>query len=421
MLLTETFRPMSRKSNKHLVVGLDIGTSKVMAIVGEYLPGEAVEVIGFGSHISRGMKKGVVVEIESNVNSIRRAVEEAEQMAGCDIRSVCATISGSHLETHNSHGAAAIRDREVAPDDLEQVLESASAVAIPADRKVLYKDPQEYRIDGQDGIRHPIGMSGVRLEAGVHLVTGAASAVQNLTKCIQRCGLAVDELVPGAVAAAKAVLTEDERELGVCVVDIGAGTTDIAIYAQGAIRYTKSLPLGGDQVTSDISQYVQTPTANAEEIKVKYGCALAQLARGEETIQVPSVGDRPPRRLQRQALAQSIQARYEEIFEIVQDELRRSGYENLLAAGVVLAGGASRIEGALYLAEEVFHKMVRLGVPQHVTGATEMIATPANAAGVGLLLQGSRMGLNGRAIGGAVGESMAGFMGKARGWLTRNF
>ncbi|HET7562651.1 MAG TPA: cell division protein FtsA [Rhodanobacteraceae bacterium] len=412
---------MSRKSNKHLVVGLDIGTSKVMAIVGEYLPGEPVEVIGFGSHISRGMKKGVVVEIESNVNSIRRAVEEAEQMAGCDIRSVCATISGSHLETHNSHGAAPIRDREVAPDDLEQVLESASAVAIPADRKVLYKEPQEYRIDGQDGIRHPIGMSGVRLEAGVHLVTGAASAVQNLTKCIQRCGLAVDELVPGAVATAKAVLTEDERELGVCVVDIGAGTTDIAIYAQGAIRYTKSLPLGGDQVTSDISQYVQTPTANAEEIKVKYGCALAQLARGEETIQVPSVGDRPPRRLQRQALAQSIQARYEEIFEIVQDELRRSGYENLLAAGVVLAGGASRIEGALYLAEEVFHKMVRLGVPQHVIGATEMIATPANAAGVGLLLQGSRGGVGGRALGGAVGESVAGFMGKARGWLTRNF
>ncbi|MGH8155166.1 MAG: cell division protein FtsA [Rhodanobacteraceae bacterium] len=412
---------MNHKSDKNLVVGLDIGTSKVMAIVGEYTPGEPVEVIGFGSHASRGMKKGVVVEIESNVNSIQHAIEEAEQMAGCDIRSVCASVSGSHLETHNSRGTAAIRDREVATGDLEQVLESASAVAIPADRKVLYKEPQEYRIDGQDGIRHPIGMSGVRLEAGVHLVTGAASAVQNITKCIQRCGLAVDELVPSAVASSKAVLTDDERELGVCVVDLGAGTTDIAIYTHGSIRYTKSLPVGGDQVTNDISQYVQTPTANAEEIKVKYGCALAQLARGEETIQVPSVGDRPPRRLQRQALAQSIQARYEEIFEMVQDEMRRSGYENLLAGGVVLTGGAARIEGALYLAEEVFHKMVRLGVPQHVSGAIDMIATPPNAAGVGLLLQGSRVQGDSRAIGGAVGEGVFGAIGKLKSWLNRNF
>jgi cell division protein FtsA len=265
-------------------------------------------------------------------------------------------------------------------------------------------------------------MSGVRLEAGVHLVTGAASAVQNITKCIQRCGLAVDDLVPSAVASSKSVLTDDERELGVCVVDLGAGTTDIAIFTHGSIRYTKSLPVGGDQVTSDISQYVQTPTTNAEEIKVKYGCALAQLARGEETIQVPSVGERPPRRLQRQALAQSIQARYEEIFEMVQDEMRRSGYENLLAAGVVLTGGAARIEGALYLAEEVFHKMVRLGVPQHVTGVTEVIATPANAAGVGLLLHGSHShGGGSRVIGGAMGDSVAGFVGKAKGWLHRNF
>ncbi|HEX7326146.1 MAG TPA: cell division protein FtsA [Rhodanobacteraceae bacterium] len=413
---------MNRKSEKNLVVGLDIGTSKVMAVVGEYLPGEPIEVIGVGSHASRGMKKGVVVEIESNVNSIRHAVEEAEQMAGCDIRSVCASVSGSHLETHNSRGTAAIRDHEVTSGDLEQVLESASAVAIPADRKVLYKEPQEYRIDGQDGIRHPIGMSGVRLEAGVHLVTGAASAVQNITKCIQRCGLAVDDLVPSAVASSKAVLTDDERELGVCVVDVGAGTTDIAIYAHGAIRFTRSLPVGGDQVTNDISQYVQTPTGNAEEIKVKYGCALAQLARGEETIQVPSVGERPPRRLQRQALAQSIQARYEEIFEMVQDEMRRSGYENLLAAGVVLTGGAARIEGAQLLAEEVFHKIVRLGAPQYITGATELVATPANAAGVGLLLHGSRVqGTTGHVLGGAVGDGVLGAFEKVKGWLHKNF
>ncbi|MBS0432793.1 MAG: cell division protein FtsA [Proteobacteria bacterium] len=411
---------MNRKSEKHLVVGLDIGTSKVVAIVGEYLPGEPVEVIGLGSHVSRGMKKGAVVDIESTVHSIQRAVEEAELMAGCDIRSVYASISGSHLETRNSHGTAAIRDREVTPGDLDQVLEAASAVAIPADRKVLYKEPQEYRIDGQDGIRHPVGMSGVRLEAGVHLVTGAASAVQNSTKCIQRCGLSVDELVPAAVASAKAVLTEDERELGVCVVEMGAGTTDIAIYTQGSIRYTKSLPVGGDQVTSDIAYGVHTPTAHAEEIKIKYGCALAQLAHAEETIQVPSVGDRPPRRLARQALAQSIQARYEEIFEMVQDELRRSGYESLVAAGMVLTGGAARMEGAMDLAEEIFHKMVRLGMPQHVTGLSEVVSSPVYASGVGLLLHGARVGGSRSALG-PVGGSVGDVIGKVRGWLNRNF
>jgi cell division protein FtsA len=411
---------MNRKSDKHLVVGLDIGTSKVVAVVGEYLPGEPVEVIGLGSHISRGMKKGAVVDIESTVHSIQRAVEEAELMAGCDIRSVYASISGSHLETRNSHGTAAIRDREVTPGDLEQVLEAASAVAIPADRKVLYKEPQEYRIDGQDGIRHPVGMSGVRLEAGVHLVTGAASAVQNSTKCIQRCGLSVDELVPAALASSKAVLTDDERELGVCEVELGAGTTDIAIYTQGSIRYTKSLPVGGDQVTSDIAYGVHTPTAHAEEIKTKYGCALAQLAHAEETIQVPSVGDRPPRRLARQALGQSIQARYEEIFEMVQDELRRSGYESLVAAGVVLTGGASRMEGAMDLAEEIFHKMVRLGMPQHVTGLSDVVSTPAYATGVGLLLHGARASSTRHALG-PVGGSVGDVIGKMRGWLTRNF
>lgn len=420
MLLTETLRPMNRKSDKHLVVGLDIGTSKVVAIVGEYLPGEPVEVIGLGSHISRGMKKGAVVDIESTVHSIQRAVEEAELMAGCDIRSVYASISGSHLETRNSHGTAAIRDREVTLNDLDQVLEAASAVAIPADRKVLYKESQEYRIDGQDGIRHPVGMSGVRLEAGVHLVTGAASAVQNSTKCIQRCGLSVDELVPAALASAKAVLTDDERELGVCVVEMGAGTTDIAIYTQGAVRYTKSLPVGGDQVTSDIAYGVHTPTAHAEEIKIKYGCALAQLAHAEETIQVPSVGDRPPRRLARQALAQSIQARYEEIFEMVQDELRRSGYESLVAAGMVLTGGAARMEGALDLAEEIFHKMVRLGMPQHVTGLSDVVSSPVYATGVGLLLHGARAAGARHAMG-PVGGSVGDVIGKMRGWLNKNF
>ncbi|KZC43377.1 cell division protein FtsA, partial [Rhodanobacter sp. FW510-R12] len=325
----------------------------------------------------------------------------------------------SHLETRNSHGNAAIRDREVTASDLEQVLEAASAVAIPADRKVLYKESQEYRIDGQDGIRAPIGMSGVRLEANVHLVTGAAAAVQNVTKCIQRCGLTVDELVPSAVASAKAVLTDDERELGVCLVDIGAGTTDIAIYTQGSIRYTASLPVGGDQVTSDIAYGVHTPTAHAEEIKIKYACAVTGLAHAEETIQVPSVGDRPPRRLARQSLAQSVQARYEEIFEMVQDQLRRSGYESLVAAGVVLTGGASKMEGALELAEEIFHKMVRIGVPQQIEGLGEVVSSPLHATGVGLLLHGARAG--GTRAGGPIGGSVGGVVGKLRGWLTRNF
>ena len=410
---------MKTRNEKQLVVGLDIGTSKVVAIVGEYEPGEPITVIGIGTHVSRGMKRGSVVDIESTVHSIQRAVEEAELMAGCDIRSVYASISGSHLETRNSHGNAAIRDREVTAADLEQVLEAASAVAIPADRKVLYKESQEYRIDGQDGIRHPIGMSGVRLEANVHLVTGAAAAVQNVTKCIQRCGLSVDELVPSALASAKAVLTDDERELGVCLVDIGAGTTDIAIFTQGSIRHTASLPIGGDQVTSDIAYGVHTPTAHAEEIKIKYACAQTGLAHAEETIQVPSVGDRPPRRLARQSLAQSVQARYEELFEMVQDQLRRSGYESLVAAGVVLTGGAARMEGALELAEEIFHKMVRIGVPQQVEGLGDVVSSPLHSTGVGLLLHGSRSG--GARAGGAGSGSVGGLVDKLRGWVTRNF
>ncbi|HXE77968.1 MAG TPA: cell division protein FtsA [Rhodanobacter sp.] len=410
---------MRTHNDKQLVVGLDIGTSKVVAIVGEYEPEQPITVIGIGTHVSRGMKRGSVVDIESTVHSIQHAVEEAELMAGCDIRSVFASISGSHLETRNSHGSAAIRDHEVTAGDLEQVLEAASAVAIPADRKVLFKESQEYRIDGQDGIRRPVGMSGVRLEASVHLVTGAAAAVQNITKCIQRCGLTVDGLVPSGLASAMSVLTDDERELGVCLVDIGAGTTDVAIYTQGAIRFTASLPVGGDQVTNDIAYGVHTPTAHAEEIKIKYACAQTGLTHAEETIQVPSVGDRPPRRLARQSLAQSVQARYEEIFEMVQDQLRRSGYESLVAAGVVLTGGASRMEGALELAEEIFHKMVRIGMPQQVEGLGDVVTSPLHATGVGLLLHGARVGSQ-RSGRSSVGGSDA-LVGRLRGWVARNF
>jgi len=411
---------MNRKNEKSLIVGLDIGTSKTVAIVGEYLPGDPVEIIGVGSHASRGLKRGVVVDIESTVSSIQRAIEEAELMAGCEIRSVYASISGSHIKDENSHGTAPIREREVTAADLDAVLNAASALAIPGDRWVLYKEPQEYLIDGQEGIRNPVGMSGVRLEASVHLVTGAASAAQNIMKCIQRCGLAVDELVPSAIASARAVLTQDERDLGVCLVDIGAGTTDIAIYTQGAIRHTAALPIGGDQVTNDIAQFVRTPTANAEEIKIRYACALAQLATAEETIQVPSVGDRPPRRLARQTLAEAVQPRYEEIFEMVQAELRRSGLEELTRAGIVLSGGGAKMEGVVELAEELFHMPVRLGVPQHVSGLSDVVSNQIHASGVGLLLYGARREAVRRPNGTGVAR-VGGAWSKIMNWFKGNF
>lgn len=383
---------MNRKGDKSLIVGLDIGTAKVIALVGEYTPGGNIEVIGLGSHDSRGMKRGVVVDIESTVRSIQSALEEAEQMAGCEIRSVYASISGSHTQCRNSPGMSPIRDGEVTYADLDRVLEAAKAVAIPSDQKILHAIAQEYIVDNsQEGIRHPVGMSGVRLEVRAHLVIGAQSAAQNITKCINRCHLQVDDLVLSALASSTAVLTNDEKELGVVLVDIGAGTTDIAVFVQGSIRHTASLPIAGDQVTNDIAHLLRTPTPEAEQIKVRYACALAQLATAEETIQVPSVGDRPPRRLARQALAEAVQERYEEIFEMVQAELRRSGYEELVRAGLVLTGGASRMEGVADLAEEMLHMPVRIGIPQQVSGLGEVINNPVYATGIGLLLWGSQI------------------------------
>jgi cell division protein FtsA len=377
---------MPRKTEQRILVGLDIGTSKVVAIVGELQDEGSVEVIGFGMHPSRGLKKGVVVNIESTVNSIQRAVEEAELMAGCEIHAVYTGIAGSHVRSLNSHGIVAIRDREVARSDVDRVIDAARAVAIPADQKILHVLPQEYIIDGQEGIREPIGMSGVRLEARVHMVTGAASAAQNIVKCVQRCGLEVEEIVLEQLASSYAVLAEDEKELGVCLVDIGGGTTDIAVFNAGAIRHTAVIPIAGDQVTNDIAMSLRTPTQFAEEIKVKYACALSQLAAMDETIEVPSVGDRPPRRLARQTLAEVVEPRYEELFGLIRDELRRSGFEDMVAAGVVLTGGSAKMEGAVELAEEVFHMPVRLGVPQHVRGLGDVVRNPIHATGVGLLL-----------------------------------
>jgi cell division protein FtsA len=367
-------------------VGLDIGTSKVVAIVGEVKADGALEIIGIGTHPSRGLKKGVVVNIESTVQSIQRAVEEAELMAGCEIHSVYAGIAGSHVRSLNSHGIVAIKDKEVVQGDVERVIDAAKAVAIPADQKILHVLPQEYVIDAQEGIRDPIGMSGVRLEAKVHIVTGADSAAQNIVKCVQRCGLAVDDIVLEQLASSYAVLTEDEKDLGVCVVDIGGGTTDIAVFGGGAIRHTAVIPIAGDQVTNDIAVSMRTPTQYAEDIKIRYACALSQLANPDETIEVPSVGDRPPRRLARQTLAEIVEPRYEELFALVREELRRAGLEESVATGVVLTGGSAKMEGAVELAEEVFHMPVRLGVPQYVTGLAEVVSNPIHATGVGLLL-----------------------------------
>lgn len=411
---------MNRRQDRRLVVGLDIGTSKVVALVGEIAPGEPLEIVGIGTQASRGLKRGVVVDIDATVQSIQRAVEEAEDMAGCEIRSVYAGISGSHLRCHNSDGTVAIRNQEVSASDVERVLEAARALPIPADQRVLYVEPQEFVIDGQDGIRHPVGMSGVRLEAKVHLVTGASSAALNIAKCVARCGLSVDGLVPKPVASSLAALTQDERELGVCLVDIGAGTTDIAVFFHGALRHTASLPIAGDQVTNDIAVALRTPTPHAEDIKIRYACALAQLATAEETVQVASVGDRPPRRMARQSLAQVVQPRYEELLGMVQAELRRAGYESLVAAGVVLTGGAAKMEGLVELAEEILHMPVRLSQPQFVKGAGEAVADPAHATGVGLLLYGAR-GLGSRGIQPPVIAGVGRFLGRLRDWWRSTF
>ena len=382
---------MTKTPEKNLIVGLDIGTSKVVAIVGELNDSGSIDIIGIGSHPSKGLKKGVVVNIESTVLSIQRAIEEAELMAGCQIHSAYTGIAGSHIRSMNSHGIVAIRENEVTAADIDRVIDAAKAVAIPADQKIIHILPQEFIIDNQEGIREPIGMSGVRLEAKVHMVTGSVSAAQNITKCVRRCGLEIDDIILEQLASSFAILTEDEKDLGVCVVDIGGGTTDIAVFTEGAIRHTAVIPIAGDQVTNDIAVALRTPTQYAEDIKVKYACALRQLTNLEDTIEVPGVGDRNPRRLSRQTLAEVVEPRYEELFNLIQNELKRSGFEDLIAAGIVLTGGSSKMEGLIELAEEVFHMPVRLGVPQNVTGLADIVKNPIYSTGVGLLHYGKQL------------------------------
>ena len=383
---------MAKKSNSNLVVGLDIGTSKVLVIVMEVGEGGTMEVIGVGHHRAKGLRKGVVANIESTVQSIQRAVEEAELMAGCQIYSVFAGIAGAHISSINSHGVVAIKDNEVTENDIERVIDAARAMAIPNDQRILHVLPQDYVIDGQDGIREPVGMCGVRMEARVHMITGAVSAAQNIVKCIRRCGLEVDDIILEQIASSEAVLTEDEKELGVCMIDIGGGTTDIAIFNEGSIRHTAVIPIAGDQVTNDIAVAFHTPTQAAEDIKKRFGCTLVQLVDENQTIETPSMGGRPPRSLSRRNLAEIIEPRVEELMLLIQAEIRKSGFEEMIGSGIVLTGGSSRIEGMMDLAEEIFHLPVRQGLPNYEGSLSEVIQNPIYSTGIGLAQFGYRHG-----------------------------
>lgn len=417
-----------RTETKDLIVGLDVGTSKVVVAVAEVLPDGRFQVIGLGQSTSEGLRKGVVVNIEATVQSIRKAVEEAELMANTKIAEVYTGIAGSHIKSFNSSGMVPIRDREVTATDVARVIETAKAVNIPTDQQVLHVLTQEFIVDGQEDIREPIGMSGVRLEVKVHIVTGAVSAAQNIIKCVRRCGLEVQDLILQPLASSLSVLTADEKELGVALIDIGGGTTDIAIFTEGAIRHTAVIPIAGDQVTNDIAMALRTPTQYAEEIKIRYACALAKLAGAGETIKVPSVGDRPPRELSRQALAEVVEPRYDELFTLIQAELRRSGYEDLIPAGIVLTGGTSKMEGATELAEEIFHMPVRLGVPHGVKGLDDVVRNPIYSTGVGLLMYGLQKQSDGVSFSGigsrdsySSEEPQAPLLDRLKKWVQGNF
>lgn len=412
---------MAVNQDERIVVGLDIGTTKIVAIVAKIVEEDRIEIIGLGHKPSQGLKKGVVINIESTVDAIQDAVDEAELMAGIQIQSVFAGIAGSHIKSMNSHGIVAIRDGEVTAEDVERVIDAAKAVAIPADQKILHVLPQEFIIDNQEGIREPIGMSGVRLEAKVHLVTGSVSSAQNIAKCVQRCGLEVNDVILEQLASSFSVLTEDEKDLGVCLVDIGGGTTDIAVFLDGAIRHTAVIPIAGDQVTNDIAVAVRTPTPHAEEIKVRYACALQQMADPGDVIEVPGVGERASRELASQTLAEVVEARYEELLGLVLAELQRSGFDDVCASGIVLTGGSSKMVGVIELAEEVFHMPVRLGEPRDVFGLVDVVRNPIHATGVGLLMYGQKSGGKMIQSEGRGGLSAEGVFDRMKAWFKRNF
>jgi cell division protein FtsA len=408
------------KDVKNLIVGLDIGTSKVVAVVAEIMPDGHHEVIGLGQHESKGLKKGVVVNIEATVESIQRALEEAELMADCKIRNVYTGIAGSHIRSFNSSGMVAIKDKEVTAADVARVIETAKAVNIPTDQQLLHTVPQEFIVDSQEDVREPIGMSGIRLEAKVHIVTGAQSAAENIIKCVRRCGLEVDQLMLNPLASSLAVLTQDEQELGVALVDIGAGTTDVAIFTGGAIRHTAVIPIAGDLITSDIAMALRTPTKDAEDIKVESGYAKQLLADPDTQVEVPGLGDRAPRMLSKQALAGVIEPRIEEIFSLVQQVIRESGYEEVLSSGIVLTGGSAVMPGMLELGEDIFLKPVRRGIPRYSNSLYDMVAQ-ARAATVMGLLEEARLGrMRGYKVSQKAGSVHNAF-GRVKDWFVGNF
>ena len=407
------------KESKNLVVALDIGTSKVACLVTEVGPDGALDILGMGSHESKGLKKGVVVNIEATVAAIQRALEEAELMADCKISSAFVGIAGSHIRSFNSTGMVAVKDREVGVLDVDRALETARAVNIPTDQQILHVLRQEFIIDGQEDVREPIGMSGVRLEVKVHIVTGAVSAAQNIIKCVRRCGIEVKDLILQPLASSRAVLSEDEKDLGVCLLDIGGGTTDIAVFTHGAIRHTAVVPIAGDQITNDIAMALRTPTADAETLKIRHGVALRQLADPNQMLEVPGIGERGARSLSRQTLAEVIEPRVEELYSLVQQVLRESGFEELLSSGVVLTGGSAVMRGMVELGEEIFHMPVRIGVPRYAGDLADVVRAPRYATAVGLLLEGTAQLNHGKLS--RQSGSVGAVLGRMREWFQRNF
>lgn len=411
---------MLKKADNNLIVGLDIGTSKVVAIVADVLPDGHLDIIGIGSHPSRGMKKGIVVNIDATVQSVQRAIEEAELMSGCQIHSVYTGIAGSHIHSFNSHGFVAVKSGEVTKEDVARVIEAAKAVAIPSDQKIIHVLPQEYTVDHQEGIFDPVGMAGMRLEGQVHIVTAAVSAAQNIVNCIRRCGLEVEDMILEQLASSYAVLTEDEKQLGVCMIDIGGGTTDIAVYTDGAIRHTAVIPVAGDQVTNDLAVAFRTPHQSAEAIKIKHGHAYRKFADQSPVIKLPCVGQNKEQIISQLELAEVIEPRYEELFALVLGELQKSGWDGLLGAGVVLTGGSAKMPGVLELAEYIFQSHVRLGLPRHVFGMQSEISNPIFATGIGLLLYGQQMqgGVQNKFD---AKQSIESVFGRVKNWFQGNF
>jgi len=410
---------MSRETKRDLIVGLDIGTSKIVALVAELDAEGQTNILGLGTQPSKGLRRGVVVNIEATVNSISRAVEEAELMCDCKVTQVYTGIAGAHIKSKDSNGMAVVREKEVTQFDVDRAIEAARATNISADDQILHTIVQEFIVDGQDGVKEPIGMDAKRLDVRVHLVTGAVTAVQNIIKCVVRCGLEVEDLVLQPLASGNAVLTEDEKEVGVCLVDIGGGTTDIAIFAQGALRHTAIIPIAGDQITSDIGIALRTSTPDAEDIKERWGVALTQLADPEQMIEVPGIGDRPSTSLSRMTLAGFIQPRVEEIYQKVQEELLRSGYEKLLRAGIVLTGGAALMPGMIELGEEIFHNTVKIGAPNYRGNLRDTVSSPRYSTAMGLIHEGVTQKQRGIKVQGP--KNVRQVVARMRSWFQRNF